>query len=370
MMTRTPYYKVTIEGEDITAWVSAVQVVEDDRQADSVTLTVPDPRMAFGDALMEGCRVEADLGYAEKDQHALLIKAMITKVDVSYSDGGIPGIKLSGEDKSIEMGLTERTKLWSKTTVGAIVRQIGQTYGFSSVSVRLSPDPKVVAEHQDGKTDLAFLQDLAKIYHAKCFVELDENDQEVLYFIPERRVVTLRRPDTLVLRYRQGPGSTLQSFSPSFDASYVDRMRDVKDVGDKGDQLKSPPEPPAEVAMWSLPRDLEARVRRSDLARLNALFAAGAGHRKELQAKLAARRPSPGTVARTQADLDATSDVLESRRLGMSASGSIFGSIWLRAKSNVVIAGVHERFAGQWYVTKVTHTIDTGGYRTEFTCVR
>jgi len=122
--------------------------------------------------------------------------------------------------------------------------------------------------------------------------------------------------------------------------------------------------------MWSLPRDLEARVRRSDFARLNALFRAGAGHRKELQAKLAARRPSPGRVVRTQADLDATSDVLESRRLGMSATGSIFGSIWLRAKSNVVIAGVHERFAGQWYVTKVTHTIDTGGYRTEFSCVR
>jgi phage protein D len=370
MMTRTPYYKVTVEGEDITAWVSSVQVVEDDRQADSVSISIPDPRMVFADALMEGCHVQADLGYAEKDQHALLIKAMITKVDVSYTDGGIPGVKLSGEDKSIEMGLTERTKLWSKTTVGAIVRRIGQSYGFSSVSVRLSPDPKVVAEHQDGKTDLAFLQDLAKTYHAKCFVELDESDQEVLYFIPERRVVTLRRPDTLVLRYRQGPGSTLQSFSPSFDASYLDRMRDVKDVGDKGDQLKSPPEPPAEVVMWSLPQDLEARVRRGDFARLNALFEAGAGHRKELQAKLAARRPSPGRVARTQADLDATSDVLESRRLGMSATGSTFGSIWLRAKSNVLVAGVHERFAGQWYVTKVTHTIDTGGYRTEFSCVR
>jgi len=376
MMTRTPYYKIIVEGQDITAWVSSVQVVEDDRQADSVSITIPDPRMVFADALMEGCEIQADLGYAEKDQHALMIKAMITKVDVSYTDGGVPGVKLSGEDKSILMGLTERTKLWSKTTVGAIVRQIVQGHKFqgnklfSSVSVRLSPDPKVVAEHQDGKTDLAFLQDLAKTYHAKCFVELDENDKEVLYFIPERRVVTLRRPDTLVLRYRQGPGSTLQSFSPSFDASYLDRMRDVKDVGDKGERLKSPPEPPAEVAEWSLPKNLKARVRTSDFDRLEALFNAGAGHRKELQAKLAARRPSPGRVARTQADLDATSDVLESRRLGMSATGSTFGSIWLRAKSNVTIAGVHARFAGDWYVTKVTHTIDTGGYRTEFSCVR
>ena len=300
----------------------------------------------------------------------MLIKAMITKVDVSYTDGGVPGVKLSGEDKSIEMGLTERTKLWRKTTVGAIVRQIGQDNGFSSVSVRLSPDPKVVAEHQDGKTDLAFLQDLAKTYHAKCFVELDENDQEVLYFIPERRVVTLRRPRTLVLRYRQGPGSTLQSFSPSFDASYLDRMRDVKDVGDKGDQLKSPPSRPPRSPCGRCPRTSRHTSATAILTGWRRCSTPVPGTARSLQAKLAARRPSPGRVARTQADLDATSDVLESRRLGMSATGSTFGSIWLRAKSNVTIAGVHARFAGDWYVTKVTHTIDTGGYRTEFSCVR
>ena len=66
MMTRTPYYMVTVEGQDITPWVSSVQVVEDDRQADNVSITIPDPRMVFADALMEGCQVQADLGYAER----------------------------------------------------------------------------------------------------------------------------------------------------------------------------------------------------------------------------------------------------------------------------------------------------------------
>jgi phage protein D len=370
MTLRTPYYAVRIEGEDVTPWVRAVQVVEDDRQADSVSLTIDDPRMVLADALMEGCRAEVDLGYAENGQHALMLRATITKVELSYPDAGIPGIKISGEDKSIEMGLKEHTVLWQKTTVGAIVRRIGQQNGFARVEVGLRPDPKVSAEHQDGKTDLAFLQDLAKTHHAKCFVELDDADQEVLYFVPERRVVTLRRPENLVLRYRQGPRSNLQTFSPSFDASYLDRLREVNDVDDKGGALKTPPEPPAEVAIWSLPDDLQARVRQEDLARLNALYSVGASRRRSLQQQLAARRPSPGRVARTQAELDDTSDVLESRRLGMSATGSTLGTIWLRAKANVLIAGVHERFAGQWYVTKVTHTIDTGGYRTEFSCVR
>jgi hypothetical protein len=42
----------------------------------------------------------------------------------------------------------------------------------------------------------------------------------------------------------------------------------------------------------------------------------------------------------------------------------------MRAKCNVSIAGVHERFAGDWYVSSVTHTIDTSGYKTDFKAVR
>ena len=54
----------------------------------------------------------------------------------------------------------------------------------------------------------------------------------------------------------------------------------------------------------------------------------------------------------------------------MSASGSTFGNIWLRAKSNVQIEGVSERFRGEWYVSSVTHKIDDSGYKTDFKCVR
>jgi phage protein D len=54
----------------------------------------------------------------------------------------------------------------------------------------------------------------------------------------------------------------------------------------------------------------------------------------------------------------------------MTASGSTFGNIWLRAKSNVTVEGVGERFSGDWYVSSVTHKIDGGGYKTDFRCVR
>ena len=107
---RVPYYRVTMEGEDITSWVSSVTVVEDDHQADHVSLTVLDPLMIYSDALFEGSTVEVDAGYAEPDQHALMIRAIITKVTLSYPDGGIPSLTLEGEDKSKRWGSRKKRR--------------------------------------------------------------------------------------------------------------------------------------------------------------------------------------------------------------------------------------------------------------------
>ena len=112
------------------------------------------------------------------------------------------------------MGLEEKKKVWKDMSVSSVAQEIGQEY-FSNVQVSLDPDPQLEKPlNQDGKTDLAFSRTSHSTYHAKCFVELDENDEEVLYFIPERRIVTTRRADKLVLRYRTGPTSNLIELLP------------------------------------------------------------------------------------------------------------------------------------------------------------
>ncbi|WP_067463975.1 phage late control D family protein [Actinomadura macra] len=372
MGTRVPYMNVRLEGQDVTDWVTSVTVTEDDRQADSVTIAISDPALVYADGLFEGSLAEVDLGYAEPGQHALLIRAVITKVEVGYPDSGVPAVSIKGEDRSIEMGLVERKKVWRGRTVTDIVRAVAGPYGFARVEASLSPDPTVRSKpiNQDGKTDLAFLQELAQTYHAKCFVELDESDQEVLYFIPERRVVTLRRADTLVLRFRDGPDSNLVSFSPVFDSGYIDRLKEVTDIDRQGRQVGSTPAEPVDVVIWELDEGRLARVGPRDRDRLRLLYAQGVRRKRELQRKLSARRPAVGLVVPDQDELEATDDSLESRRLGMSASGSTTGTIWLRAKSTVVVRGVNDRFNGEWYVSSVTHKVDGGGYRTDFKCVR
>jgi phage protein D len=299
-----------------------------------------------------------------------MIRAIITKVTLSYPESGIPTLTLEGEDKSIMMGLKEKKALWRNMTVTAAVRKIAGPY-FKKIQTTLSPDPPLTPPvNQDGKTDLAFLQELAQKYHAKCFVELDEVEEEVLYFLPERRIVTLRRPETLILRYRCGPDSTLISFSPAFDSGYIDRLKEIKDIDDKGRNIKNKDKPQTDIVVWPLRDDVVGRANNTDRPIIRKLYDLGKASKIELQKTLTSKRATVGKVAANQTELDSENDALEGRRLGMTATGTTFGNIWLRAKSKLTIDGVNERFCGDWYVSSVTHKLDTGGYKTDFKCVR
>jgi phage protein D len=376
MPTRTPAFTVKIAGQDITSWVAGLTVIEDDQQADNVSLTIPDPRMMYADALLEGSTAEVSMGYASPGTQALMIRAIITKVELSYPESGIPTLSLKGEDRSIAMGLKENKTLWDgkkAATVSAVVKQIASQHRFTHKQVDVNPDPKLTpknALHQDGKTDLAFLQELAKTYHAKCFIELDARGDEVLYFIPERRIVTRPNQQEVVLRYRMGPDSNLLSFSPSFDSSYIDRITEKEDIDASGQPIKTQDKSPPQTAVWSLDPELTALANATDQTRINALYNAGKQAKIDLQRELTTPRKGVGEVAIDQASMEMSNDVLESRRFGMTASGSTFGNIWLRAKSLIDIQGVNSRFRGKWYVSNVTNKIDGGGFKTDFKCVR
>ena len=372
-MLRVPFFQVRLEGQDVTPWIDSVSVTEDDRQADSVSLTIPDGRFLYSDALFEGSEIEVDLGYAEASQHALLLRGMVTGIETQYPENGVPTATVKAQDRSIEMALEERNIRWKDRTVTDIVREVAAPYAFAEVVARLSPDPMIDRRplHQNGKTDLAFLQELANQYHAKCFVELNERNQDVLYFIPEDGILRTRRPDQLRLRYRTGPGSNLISFSPRFDTTFVDRQTRVNDLDQNGEPIRSTDRPLPEPVVWRLDGE---RVRQqasvADQRRINHLYTIGTARKAAFQGRLEAPRPAVGEVAADQTDIESTNDTFPTQRLGMSASGTTFGSIWMRAKAIVSTEGFAERFNGEWYVSSVTHRVDRNGYQTDFRCRR
>jgi phage protein D len=54
----------------------------------------------------------------------------------------------------------------------------------------------------------------------------------------------------------------------------------------------------------------------------------------------------------------------------VEATGTTVGLPDLRAGQSLRIAGLGARFSGRYFVTKTTHTLDAGGYRTKFTARR
>jgi len=366
------FLAVTLEGIDITDWVTAASVTENDRRADEVTVTVADPQLFLADCLIEGSALEVDLGYAEPSGHALMIRAVVTKVEVSYATSGLPQVSLKGSDGSIRMGYEERKKKWKDTTVTAIVREIGERHGFTDITTRLDPDPEVGNKplHQDGKTDLAFLQELARKYKAKCFVELNGNGREALYFIPERDVLSARRVDRLPLRYRLGPDSNLLSFSAKFDVSFVDRQKALNDIDDDGNEIVESEDAPPEIHIWPLDSTRLAAASPADRARIQALYTAGTARKRAFQADIAARRVTAGEVRRDPVEVSRRNAAEPTRTLGQSGSGAVIGTVFLRAKSIVAIDGCAERDNGEWYGDTVTHAVGTRGFTSSFTCTR
>lgn len=372
MPVHTTFLSVTLEGIDITDWVTAASVTENDRRADEVSVTVADPQLFLADCLIEGSTLEVDLGYAEPSGHALLIRAVVTKVEVAYGTDGLPKVSLKGSDGSIRMGYEERKKKWENTRVTAIVREIGERHGFTDITARLDPDPEVGNKplHQDGKTDLAFLQELARKYKAKCFVELNEAGREALYFIPERDVLAARRVDRLPLRYRLGPSSNLLSFSAKFDVSYVDRQKALHDIDDDGNEIAEDADEPPDVHIWTLDPDRIAHASPGDRTRIEALYTAGTARKRAFQTAIAARRVTTGEVRRDRVEVARRNTAEPTRTLGQSGSGSVIGTIFMRAKSIVAVDGCAERDNGEWYINSVTHAVGTRGFTTSFTCTR
>ena len=150
----------------------------------------------------------------------------------------------------------------------------------------------------------------------------------------------------------------------------ANRLKEINDIDDKGRKIKNKDKPQTDIVVGPLPDDVVGRANSADRPIIRKLYDLGKASKLELQKTLTAKRTTVGKVAANQTELDAENDALEGRRLGMTATGTTFGNIWLRAKSKLTIDGVNARFSGDWYVSSVTHKLDTGGYKTDFKCVR
>ena len=111
------YYSVLVTAGcaqyDLAPDLRAFVIEEDRATPDKLTVELTDPYKVLGHALQPGMEIEVDLGTL--DDHSLIFRGRIYKVEGNFQSGSLPTLKIQAYDRSMAMGLRVRNRTFSRT---------------------------------------------------------------------------------------------------------------------------------------------------------------------------------------------------------------------------------------------------------------
>lgn len=354
---------------DLSDDLSSLTIEQREGQADLLTIDMSDPFKVMSHALQEGMDVEVELG--TDDDHAVVFRGRIYKVDGTFPEDGTPVLRLQAYDARMRMGLRERNRVWADMALSDIVTAIASDY-FTDVDVNLMGDPSFPGNgiRQQEETDLAFLIRLARTYGCVMYVTAGDRD-DTFHFVAQ--YVVMKAEPAVRLHHERDAEHRLLGFQASVDASLIELPRvrsgidydpgretemtttDVLDVGTTADPFFD-----ENLTAYRASQPLKA-------AQLEVLLAAAGATQKRIREELggSVREAAPAFITEEQQNDIAQNQFSTSLR-GMRASGTTLGIRSLVAQTSVHIADVGGRFSGTWFLSQVRHLLDDQGYRSEF----
>ena len=341
-MSLQPYYVpdflVKIEGltleADITSAVISLSYDNNIDTADMFTLQINNADLRFTDsALFEvGKNVEIYMGYVGNLQAMML--GEITAVNPSFPASGAPMLTVTGYDKSHRMRHNSPSRNFIGINDSAIAAQIAAENLLIPI-VDPTPMPPGVSFPQTS-SDWALLKKLADRNYFQVYVYWDK-----LYF-------RFPRPQTemVVLEW----GKNLSSFNPRLSTSGQAGIQVVRGYDEQLAQKIV-----AILPVISISSDLDNLLERLGSEFLEQLV--------KLGRHVVRDQPVSNYLEATTLAKSLLKQLLEGLYEG---SGNCIGIPELRAGNMVEIKGIGKRFSGKYTLSRVTHTIDQGGYQTQF----
>lgn len=343
-----PRRVIRIEGRELTENVSAdiisVSVEDHATDADMATVTVSNKDNRWVDSTLfeKGNTMEILLGYGRALK--LVFKGMIVRPELSFPEDGVPTLNVRAYDASHLMRRDQEKKMttWQNVTDSQLVRGIAEKYSFKDEDLAIEETKDVLPYVAQGnETDWEFLKSRAVRVGFELFVELDE-----FHF---------HRPKDYVKRIPGAfeYGSNLKSFEPRLTT-----INQVSKVIVKG---------------WNAEEKVPIVAVATSESTLDRSILGGAPASRFVKEDFGeGARILHDLVPRTQKEAEELAKAYFKQKEYelIEATGSCIGDVNLNAKSLVVIEGVGRRFSGLYYLTKVTHTMDDGGYVCEFDCKR
>ncbi|MBW2121336.1 MAG: phage late control D family protein [Deltaproteobacteria bacterium] len=348
-----PSFRILLGGTElrhgVTADVLSVTVVDNADRADSFSFTVrdhlPEPDRLFpgGERLQwmdsrifdEGNRVEIYMGYA--DDLVSMMVGEITAVNPSFPASGQPTLRVQGYSLYHRLQRTRLRKPFKATTDSGIVRQIATQMNLEPMVDETEVEYPLVSPK--GETCASFLRQRAERICYEVVVK-----RETLYF---QRPRYLENPSPgLTLEW----GRSLIHFSPrlpTFNAPTEVTVRGSQTSQGRG---KEP--------LVGTARAGDERVKMGTETGQQIARSVFGDHHLLVEDHNITTSQEANEVARARLETQAMNFI--------TGSGSCIGNPRLRARMVLALKGLGKRFSGNYYVTAATHTIDGGGYRTDF----
>jgi phage protein D len=297
-----------------------------------------------------GNRVRVEMGYV--DQMRSMMVGIITRLSPKFPESGPPVIAVSGQDNMVKLRDKKPGKGDIKYYTNKADWEIAQVVAArNNLTVELGTKdgpkhPTVVQRNQD---DATFLMERAKRIDYDCYIDVDpKTNKDKLYFLKP----TDGRASSQRLTYIFEWGKSLVSFTPELTAS-----RQVSRVTVKGWDAKKK----AKISYTATQADLAGKK------------SAGTSGPEVAEKKLDKKEEVVvdwPVQTEEEAKALAISLLRERAYEFLTATGQAIGLPDMRPGDNVEIKGVGKRFSGQYYVTRVEHSIGNNGYTTSFTVRR
>lgn len=325
-----PRFSIEVDGEmfaDTTGLFSDVTVDRTIDGADHFSLTLASrfdhEAGAFVDMDWEdmpiGGSIEIEIGYGGDVERVLI--GEITEHATDFPQSGAPGITVSGYGRYHELTRDVHEEQWDPETSDAeIVEELAAAYGFTPVVDQTPPGDEFPVENEYD-SDAAFLEE-------KLAPRNEDGTGPFEVFVRgEELVFQAPRDDAepqLTLTY----GESLGSFAPQLTEAQTHET--------------------IEVRHWD-------QRRKSDIV--------GTAEREEGTGTRTIRRP-----VRSDDHAEAIAEAVLKRELHdrLTGSGTTVGMPNLEIGEPIRLRGIGDRFSGIYYVESVTHSINSGGYTTDF----
>ncbi|MDJ0597827.1 MAG: phage baseplate assembly protein V [Crocosphaera sp.] len=334
-----PDFDVKIEGLTMAADVrnAVIDLTYDNNldTADMFTLRLNNADLRFTDSplINVGKTVEIYMGYVGELEPMML--GEITAISPTFPQGGAPTISITGYDKSHRMRHNRPGRFTFKYVNDSFIAAQIAAENLLIPVVDPAPMPPRESVQQTG-SDWAFLKELAERNFFQVYVYWDK-----LYF---------RFPRPQTERVTLEWGKNLSSFTPRLSTSAQVGIQIIR-----GYDYKLCQEIVAIIPAVALGSDLDDIVERLGSSFIDQLVKLGRNVIRD--------QPVDSYVDATILAKSILKQILDGLYEG---SGSCIGLPKLRAGNTVKIEGLGKRFSGNYTLSKVTHTINEGGYQTRF----